>query len=298
MPFLLLVWLKRNSQLIFLHIKILAYPTSFKMSSLYKTTNHKFGNIMGKLNGKSVIVTGATQGMGRAIAERFAAEGAKVIVNGRNRDLGEEVVESIIKKGGEARFVQADIRSFEENQRLVNSALEAFGRLDILVSNAGILGLGSITGVSMESWQRTLDTNLNALFYLLRAGIPKMQKSGGNVVVIGSIAAHKGFPNHAAYCASKGAVQSLVKQAAVDYAPEIRINLIQPGPVETELYRASAVAFPNPDTILDEVPGSLPMGRTGTPDDIAKTALFLASDDSAWMTGSVLTIDGGASAKG
>lgn len=253
---------------------------------------------MGKLDGKSAIVTGATQGMGRAIAERYAAEGARVTVNGRNRELGEEVVAAITKKGGEALFVQADVRHQEENQKLVGRCVETFGSVDIVVSCAGVLGLGSVTGVSMETWHSTLDTNLNAFFYLLRAAIPEMQTNGGNVVVIGSIAAHKGFPNHAAYCASKGAVQSLVKQAAVDYAPEIRINLIQPGPVDTELYRSSAVAFPNPDTILDEVPGSLPLGRTGTPEDIAKTALFLASEDSSWITGSVLTIDGGASAKG
>lgn len=253
---------------------------------------------MGKLNGKSTIITGATQGMGRAIAERFASEDAKIIVNGRNRELGEEVVAAITKKGGEALFVQADVRYQEENQKLVDRCIEKFGSVDIVVSCAGVLGLGSVTHVTMETWHSTLDTNLNALFYLLRAAIPRMQTKGGNVVVIGSIAAHKGFPNHAAYCASKGAVQSLVKQVAVDYAPEIRINLIQPGPVDTELYRSSAVAFPNPDTILDEVPGTLPLGRTGTPVDIAKTALFLASDDSSWITGSVLTIDGGASAKG
>ena len=253
---------------------------------------------MKKLDGKTAIITGATQGMGRAIAQLFAEEGANVVVNGRNRERGEQVVKSIENRGGSALFVQADVRQQEENQKMVQSTLEQFGGVDIVVSCAGILGLGSVTGVSTETWHSTLDTNLNALFYLLRASIPEIQENGGTVLVIGSIAAHKGFPNHAAYCASKGAVQSLVKQAAVDYAPEIRINLIQPGPVDTELYRASAVAFPNSDTILDEVPGTLPLGRTGTPEDIAKTALFLASDDSSWMTGSVLTIDGGASAKG
>ncbi len=253
---------------------------------------------MAKLNGKIAIVTGATRGIGRAIVELFASEGARVIVNGRNRASGEDVVQSIKKTGGEALFVPADIRYHDDNIRLVEKAVDAFGKPDILVSNAGMLGLGSITEVSPETWQRTLDTNLNALFHLLRAGLPHMEDQGGSVVVTGSIAAHKGFPNHAAYCASKGAVHSLVKQIAVDYAPKIRINLIQPGPVETELYKSSAVAFPNPDTILDEVPGSLPLGRTGTPLDIAKTALFLACDDSSWITGSVLTVDGGASAAG
>lgn len=253
---------------------------------------------MGKLDGKAAIITGATQGMGRAIAELFAAEGARVIVNGRNQDAGHNVVRSITRDNGEAYFVQADISNSDENRRLVNTTLDKFGRLDIMVANAGMLGLGSVTGVSLETWHKTLNTNLNALFYLLRSGIPKMADQGGSIVVIGSVAAHKGFPNHAAYCASKGGVESLVKQAAADYAPAIRINLIRPGPVETRLYSDSAAAFPNPDTVLDEAPESLPMKRVGTPADIARLALFLAGPDSSWMTGSAVTIDGGASAAG
>lgn len=255
---------------------------------------------MGTLNGKTAIVTGATRGMGRAVAELFAREGANVVVNGRNEELGEEVVGTITRRGGTALFLKADIRSEEANRRLVEQTVETYGRLDILVPNAGMLGLGSVTDVDTETWHRTLDTNLNAVFYLLKAAIPAMQEreAGGSVVVTGSVAAHKGFPNHAAYCASKGAVEALVRQTAVDYAPGIRINLVQPGPVETKLYNDSAAAFPNPETVLDEVPGSLPMQRIGTPEEVARTILFLASDDSSWITGSVVTIDGGASAAG
>lgn len=252
---------------------------------------------MGKLDGKVAIVTGATQGIGRATAELYAEEGAKVVVNGRNKVLGEQVVDGIKKKGGEAVFIPADIRTPEENTRLVDTAVEMYHSLDILVSNAGVLGLGSVTEVPLNTWKDTLDANLNSLFYLLRAGIPHMQQSGGQIVVIGSIAAHKGFPNHAAYCASKGAVQSLARQVAVDYAPKIRINIIQPGPVLTGLFTSSAAAFPDPETVLDSVPGSLPLGRTGTPADIAAKALFLACEDSSWMTGSILTVDGGSSVK-
>lgn len=255
---------------------------------------------MGKLEGKVAVVTGATRGMGRAIAELFAQEGAQLVVNGRDEERGSEVVNAIAQNDGEAVFVKGDVGLPKANQQLVETALAEFGGLDILIPNAGILGLGSVTEVEPETWHRTIDTNLNAVFYLLRAAIPEMQKTGtgGSVVVTGSVAAHKGFPNHAAYCASKGAVEALVRQAAVDYAPNIRLNLVQPGPVETQLYKDSAVAFPNPDTVLDEVPVSLPMKRVGSPEDIAKTVLFLASDDSSWITGSVVTIDGGASAAG
>lgn len=255
---------------------------------------------MVKLKNKVALVTGGTRGMGRAIAELFAEEGASVVINGRNKQQGRKVVESTAQSAGRTLFVEGDVRDPETNRLLVKKAVSEYGKLDIVIPNAGVLGLGSVTEVEEETWHRTLDTNLNAVFYLLRAAIPEMQKTDttGTVVVTGSIAAHKGFPNHAAYCASKGAVESLVRQAAVDYAPGIRINLIQPGPVETQLYEDSAAAFPNPETILDEVPDTLPMKRTGSPKDIAQTVLFLASEESSWITGSVISIDGGASAAG
>lgn len=255
---------------------------------------------MGKLDGKVALITGSTSGIGRAIAELLAAEGARVALNGRNKNQGRELNKSILNNGGSAIFLQADISSADANRKLVESVLSELGRLDILVPNAGVLGLGSVTKVPEETWHQTLNINLNAVFYLLRAAIPHLKANGkkGSIVVTGSIAAHKGFPNHAAYCASKGGLEALVRQAAVDYAPDIRINMVQPGPVETKLYKDSAVAFPNSDTILDEVPKSLPMNRIGSPEEIAKAVLFLASDDSSWTTGSVLTVDGGASAAG
>jgi len=254
---------------------------------------------MGKLAGKTAIITGATRGIGRAVAELFAREDANVLANGRS-NRGAEVVETINQNGGKATFVQGDVSTKQTNEKLVKTAIDTYGGLDIVVPNAGMLGLGSVTDVDAGTWHQTIDTNLNGVFYLLRSAIPKLQKNenGGAIVVTGSIAAHKGFPNHAAYCASKGAVEALVRQVAVDYGPRIRINLIQPGPVNTELYNDSAVVFPNPDTVLDEVPDSLPMKRIGSPEEIAQTVLFLASDRSAWITGSIITIDGGASAAG
>lgn len=255
---------------------------------------------MGKLDGKVALVTGATSGIGRAIAKLLAVEGATVALNGRDKVEGEKTVKTISNMGGSAVFLHADISSADANRKLVASVLTEFGGLDILVPNAGVLGLGSVTTVTEKTWHQTLATNLHAVFYLLRAAIPhlKANEKKGNIVVTGSIAAHKGFPNHAAYCASKGGLEALVRQAAVDYAPDIRINMVQPGPVKTKLYEDSAVAFPNPDTVLDEVPESLPMNRIGSPEEIAKAVLFLASDDSSWTTGSVLTVDGGASAAG
>lgn len=253
---------------------------------------------MGKLDGKVALVTGATSGIGKAVAELLASEGASVALNGRNKAEGEKTVRNITNVGGTAVFLRADISSAEANRELVSSVISEFGGLDIVVPNAGVLGLGSVTTVTEETWHQTIDTNLHGVFYLLRAAIPHLKSNKGSIVVTGSIAAHKGFPNHAAYCASKGALEALVKQAAVDYGPDIRINMINPGPTATALYEDSAIAFPNPETILDEVPDSLPMKRIGKPMEIAKAVLFLASDESSWTTGSVLTVDGGASAAG
>lgn len=254
---------------------------------------------MKKLDSKTALITGSTKGIGRAIAFRFADEGANVVITGRDEDEGRIVINHIEKKGGRALFIKADLQNVDENEKLVERSVREFGSLDILIPNAGILGLGSVTDVDPELWKETMNINLNSVFYLMRFGVPKMSESkGSSIVIIGSIASQKGFPNHAAYCASKGAVEALAKQVAVDVAPHVRVNLIQPGPVDTGLYRSSAIAFPNSDTILDEVPDSVPMKRVGEPDDIAKAALFLVSDDASWITGTVLTVDGGVSAAG
>lgn len=249
---------------------------------------------MGKLEGKTAIVTGATSGMGRAIAELFAGEGASVIVGGRDQERGAGVVDGIIASGGRAEFVSGDVKTIETNRLLIEKAVELFGGVDVLVPNAGLLGLASITELEPELWHDTVATNLDAVYYMLHLGIPELQKCGGGTIVVnGSIAAFKVFPNHAAYCASKGALVALVKQVALDYGPGIRINLLCPGPVDTPLIHSSAAAFPNPDEIIQQTADSVPMKRLGLPEDIARAALYLACDDSAWVTGSSLVIDGG-----
>jgi len=247
-----------------------------------------------RLEGKVAIVTGATSGMGRAVAFRFAAEGASVVLSGRDEQRGREVASEIARAGGICEFHCGDVSHANVNCELVQIACDRFGGLDTIVGCAGMLGLGSVTEVSLETWHETIGTNLNAVFYLLRFGIPALQaRGGGSVVVIGSIAAYKGFPNHAAYCAGKGAVVSLVRQVAVDYGPSIRANLLCPGPVDTPLIWSSAVAFPDPAKAVQDVAEKTLMKRLGTPEDIADAALFLAGDESRWITGAALTIDGG-----
>lgn len=247
-----------------------------------------------KLQDKVAIVTGATSGMGAAIAKLFAAEGARVIISGRDQVRGDKVQKEIMESGGQAQFVQCDVSTQLGNEQLVEKTVSYYSNIDLVVCNAGMLGLGSITDTPPETWRKTIDTNLNSVYYLLRLAIPEMQQRGkGSIVITGSIAAFRAFPNHAAYCASKGALVPLVKQIAVDYAPEIRANLICPGPVDTPLIWSSAAAFPNPDKAVQDAADATLVGRLGTPEDVAKAALFLASDDSSFITGSSITIDGG-----
>jgi NAD(P)-dependent dehydrogenase (short-subunit alcohol dehydrogenase family) len=246
------------------------------------------------MNGRAAIITGATSGMGRATALLFAREGASVVASGRDEKRGRALVAEIRAADGRAAFVPGDVALPETSDRLVDACGREFGGVDAIVCFAGMLGLGSVTAVPLGTWRQTLAVNLDAVFYLLRAGLPAMKtRGGGSVVIGGSIAALKAFPNHAAYCASKGALLALVRQVAVDYGPDIRINVLCPGPVDTPLIWDSASAFPDPSRAVADVAQKTLLKRLGSPDDIARAALFLASDESGWVTGTSLTIDGG-----
>lgn len=247
-----------------------------------------------KLKDKSIIVTGATSGMGMAMAEAFVREGANVILSGRDPERGLALEKELNLTGKKAVFVAGDISKPQANEQLVKEAIRNFGKLDIIVTNAGNLGIGSVTDISLEEWDYTLATNLNAVFYLSRYAIPEMKKTGKGVILVNSsIAAFKSFPNHAAYCASKAALVALVKEMALDYGPEIRVNTICPGPVDTPLIWDSAKAFQDPKTIVQQTANNTLMKRLGKPEDIASLALFLVSEEASWITGSAFTIDGG-----
>jgi len=249
---------------------------------------------MSRLQGKAAVVTGATSGMGRATALLFAREGASVLASGRDAKRGAKLVDQIRAAGGRAEFVPGDVSRQETNEQLIGECVRAFGGVDTVVACAGMLGLGSATEVPLETWRQTLAVNLDAVFYLMRSALPALQeRGGGSFVVVGSIAAFKGFPNHAAYCASKGALVALVRQVAVDYGPKVRVNLLCPGPVDTPLIWESAAAFPEPAKAVEDVGKRTVLKRLGQPEDIARAALFLASSDSGWVTGTTLTVDGG-----
>lgn len=248
---------------------------------------------MSKYNfsGKTAIITGATSGMGEAATRMLAEAGANVLISGRNISKGEELSAEL---GESARVLTGDVSLSITNKLLVREATKEFGAIHHVVIAAGKLGVGKLDELDEDEWESTISTNLNAVFYLLKYALPEMKKSGGgSIVIIGSIASRHAFPNHPAYAASKAALEGLVRQAALDYSPEIRINLITPAQVDTPLLRDSVKAFENPETIIQETEEKIPMKRLGTTKDINSAIAFLLSDDSSWITGSNIVVDGG-----
>ncbi|MEA1785567.1 SDR family oxidoreductase [Arenibacter sp. GZD96] len=243
-----------------------------------------------KLKDRVCIVTGATSGMGKAIAQVFHEEGAKLVLSGRNEESGKALCKALEN----SIFIPGDVSDVAYNEHLVKEAISTFGKVDALSINAGILGLGNVVDLPINSWQQTIQTNLSAIFYLSKYAIPYLMESAhGTILINASIAAFKSFPNHPAYCASKAGSLALMKQLAVEYAPKIRVNAMCPGPVDTPLLWDSAKAFSAPESAVENARKTTLLQRLGTPEDIAKLALFLTSDDASWITGSTFTIDGG-----
>uniref|UniRef100_A0A832H194 Glucose 1-dehydrogenase n=1 Tax=Oscillatoriales cyanobacterium SpSt-402 TaxID=2282168 RepID=A0A832H194_9CYAN len=243
----------------------------------------------GRMDGKVVIVTGGSSGIGRATAIAFAREGAKVVIAARRVNEGEATVKQIVEAGGESIFVQTDVTQAKEVQALVDRTLEQYGRLDAAFNNAGS-GKGiRLIDLTEEEWEQEIAVNLKSVWLCLKYQIPAMLKSGkGAIVNMGSQGAILGVPNYTAYGAAKGGAVALTRAAAAEYAAEgIRINAISPGAVETELW-ANA-----PAGMLEQVAAGIPMQRVGQPQDIAETVVWLCSDAAGFITGQNIAIDGG-----
>jgi NAD(P)-dependent dehydrogenase (short-subunit alcohol dehydrogenase family) len=249
-----------------------------------------------RLSNKVAIITGSGSGMGQAAAELFAREGASVVVTDISADMGEATVRSIRDAGGRAIFVKANVADEDEVKHMVNTAIDAFGRVDVLYNNAGIMPSddGSVTDLTEATWDRILDVNLKSAFLCSKYTIPHMMKQGkGSIINIASFVAFMGctVPQDA-YTASKGGMLSLTKSFAVQYGRYgIRCNAICPGPIETPLLRTLWTNEEARDLRL----GRIPLGRFGEPEDIIYMALYLASDESSWTTGAWLIVDGGIS---
>ncbi len=244
---------------------------------------------MGKLEQRVVLVTGATSGIGQAIARRCAEEGARVLATGRD----EERLAELARGPAAIACHAADLRSAGGADACVAAAISAFGRLDGLVHAAGIVRRREdIRDTTDQQWAEMISANLDSSFRLARACLRVMGPRGtGSVVLVGSQLAHVASPGYASYCASKGGVEALVRALAVDFGPSgIRVNSLTPGVVATPL---AYVDRPDFDDQVESIAARLPLRRIGRPEDLAGPAVFLLSDDSAWMTGQSLVIDGG-----
>jgi NAD(P)-dependent dehydrogenase (short-subunit alcohol dehydrogenase family) len=250
---------------------------------------------MKRLDGKVALITGGGTGIGEACARIFAQEGAAIVITGRRKDLLEAIVEDIEKAKGRALAVAGSVTDEAHVQAAVAQASRIYGRLDILVNNAGVGAFGKLLHETDEAtWNEMLLINLTGTYRMIKAAVPEMIKAGGGSIVnVSSIASLVGIPMTAAYSASKGGMDALTRCVAMDYAQQkIRCNSVCPGLVDTPM--ASGL-IENKDA-LAQVMTAYPLGRPGTPEEVAKLILYLASDESAWMTGSVIPIDGGMTA--
>jgi meso-butanediol dehydrogenase/(S,S)-butanediol dehydrogenase/diacetyl reductase len=248
-----------------------------------------------RLESKVAIITGGGSGIGRAAAELFAREGAKVVVADYNAEAGQNALQAIKDSGGEAVFVQVDVSDPDQVRGMVHMALDTYGGIDILFNNAGILLFGSVLDTDLKDWNRLMSVNLTGVFLCSQAVIPHMIERGGGSIIntSSSTGAHDVAANIAAYVTSKGGVTLLTRAMAVDHAKDhVRVNAIAPGPTDTPMLRDNMSA-----QALADFAATFPMKRLGRPEELAHAALFLASDEASFVTGAVLAVDGGQTAQ-
>lgn len=252
----------------------------------------------GQVAGKVALVTGATSGIGRGIAELLAQEGASTIITGTNELSGRQVVAGIAKQGRNAIFLPQDVSNEIRWAEVASEIDRRYGRLDVLVSNAGIgLLFPSIVEMSFADWRRQIAINLDGVFLSVKCCLPLMRRSGGgSIIVISSMAGLYGVPTMAGYCASKGGVRLFAKAVALECAAAndgIRVNSVHPGIIDTPMWEKRRAAGLDPNELAKRV---VPLGRAGQPREVAQAVLFLASDASSFVTGTEIVIDGGRSA--
>ncbi|MGI8690791.1 MAG: SDR family NAD(P)-dependent oxidoreductase [Thermomicrobiales bacterium] len=251
-----------------------------------------------RLEGKTAIITGAGSGIGQATAMLFAREGAHLVLADINQATVTGVADTIQREGGQAIAVAVDVTKASDIQRMVQTAMDHFRRIDVLFNNAGIIYRGSVLDLTEEEWDNEININLKGVFLGCKFAIPRMlEGGGGSIINTASGSALIATKNSAAYCASKGGVLALTRSVALDYAPTIRVNAICPGVVDTPAMHRILAAAGDVDTLKAERGRSHPLGRLATPEEIAYGVLYLAADESSFTTGSPLIMDGGYTAQ-
>lgn len=251
-----------------------------------------------RLEGKVAVITGGASGIGEATSTLFALEGASVVVADIDQDRGEVLASKIAAEDRPATFVRTDVTRPAEAERLVNTAVQKYGRLDILFNNAGIGLWGSVVDMDPDDWDRVMHVNLRGIFLPSKYAVPIMVDQGGGVIVnTGSGSGMVATANSAAYCASKAGVINLTRAMALDHGPAIRVNCVCPGVVDTPFNEAVLATMQDPELVLKAQREGNMLQRIALPEDIANAVLFLASDQSAYMTGASVTVDGGYTAK-
>lgn len=246
------------------------------------------------MQGKVAIVTGASSGIGRATALRFAAEGCTVVAVGRNeKELG-HLSKGTGETSGSIKPHLADVTEMSQLERIVSETVHNHGRIDVLVNSAGIIKNGNIEDTELDDWDKMININLRSVFVLSQKCVPHLAETQGNIVNISSVAGIRSFPNVLAYCVSKAAVDQLTRCSALELAPKkVRVNAVNPGVVVTNIHKRGGMEDAAYDAFLEHSKSTHPIGRVGTPEEVADLIHFLASEKASWITGATYEIDGG-----
>jgi NAD(P)-dependent dehydrogenase (short-subunit alcohol dehydrogenase family) len=247
-----------------------------------------------ELQDRVALVTGTTSGIGAAIARRFAAAGASVALVGRRAESLHKIVEEVTGIGARAHPIVADLASNEGPEQAISRTIAAFGHLDVLVNSAGVITMGTIENTSLQAWDEMMRINVRSVFELMQRAVPHLSARKGNIVNISSVAGPRSFPGVLAYCVSKAALDQLTHCAALELAAQgVRVNAVNPGVVVTALHRTAGMDEASYEAFLERSKSTHPLGRVGSPEEVAELALFLASDRAGWITGATYLIDGG-----